>query len=247
DGTLDLEVVLSVIDGDLLRQVAIGDCGGDLGDVPHLGRQVAGHRVHTVGQILPRASHALDHRLAAELPFGAYLASHAGHFRGEGPELVHHRVDGVFQLLGIASCRDGDFLAQVAVRGRRGDVRDISHLVRQVTGHRVHVVGEIFPRAGHARNHRLTAQLPFGAYLAGHAGNFRGEGPELVHHRVDGVFQLQNLAANVYRDFSAQIAISHGGGDVGDVSHLTGEVRRHRIDAVGQIFPRAGYAENHSL
>src|SRR5207302_422773 len=216
DGTLDLEVVLSVIDGDLLRQVAIGDCGGDLGDVPHLGRQVAGHRVHTVGQVLPRAGHALDHRLAAELPFGAYLASHAGHFRSERAELVDHRVDGVFQLQNQIVRVECRLLAQVPVCHCRGHVRDISHLVGQVTGHRVHVVGEIFPRAGHARNHRLTAQLPFGAHLAGHAGNFRGEGPELVHHRVDGVFQLQNLAANVYRDFSAQIAISHGGGDVGD-------------------------------
>ena len=36
-----------------LRQVAPGDGGGDLGDVPHLGGQVVGHDVDVVGQVLP--------------------------------------------------------------------------------------------------------------------------------------------------------------------------------------------------
>ena len=55
--------------------------------------EVAGHRVHGVGQVLPGAGHALHLRLAAELAFGADLAGHARHFRGERAELVHHRVD----------------------------------------------------------------------------------------------------------------------------------------------------------
>ena len=41
----------------------------------------------------------------------------------------------------------------------------------------------------------LAAQLAFGAHFAGHARHFRGEGVELVHHGVDGVFQLQDFAA----------------------------------------------------
>ena len=39
-------------------------------------------------QVPPTPAHL---RLAAELAFGADLARHAGHFRGEGVELVDHR------------------------------------------------------------------------------------------------------------------------------------------------------------
>ena len=41
----------------------------------------------------------------------------------------------------------------------------------------------------------LTAELAVGADLAGHAGHFRGEGVELIDHRVDGVLELEDLAA----------------------------------------------------
>ena len=64
-----------------LRQVAVGDGRGHLGDVAHLGGQVAGHRVDAVGQVLPGAGDALHVGLAAELAFGADLAGHAGHLR----------------------------------------------------------------------------------------------------------------------------------------------------------------------
>ena len=40
----------------------------------------------------------------------------------------------------------------------------------------------------------LAAQLAFGAHFAGHAGHFRGERAELIHHRVDGVFQFEDFA-----------------------------------------------------
>ena len=43
------------VDGDLLRQVAAGDGGRDLGDVAHLAGQVGRHEVDVVGQVLPGA------------------------------------------------------------------------------------------------------------------------------------------------------------------------------------------------
>ena len=52
-------------------------------------------RVDAVGQVLPGAGHALHLGLAAQLAFGADFAGHAGHFGGEGAELVDHRVDGL--------------------------------------------------------------------------------------------------------------------------------------------------------
>ena len=64
----------------------------------------------------------------------------------------------------------------------------------RLRGHRVDVVGEVFPGAGHARHLRLAAELAFGAHLAGHAGDFRGEGVELVDHRVDGVLSTRRIS-----------------------------------------------------
>ena len=53
DRGLQLEDLAAGVDVDLLRQVALRDRGGDLGDVPHLAGQVVGHRVDVVGQVLP--------------------------------------------------------------------------------------------------------------------------------------------------------------------------------------------------
>ena len=56
----------------------------------------------------------------------------------------------------------------------------------------VHVVGQVLPGAGHALTSRLAAELALGAHLARHARHFGGERAQLVHHRVDGVLQLEN-------------------------------------------------------
>ena len=80
DRVLQLQDLAADVDRHLLGQVAVGDGGGDLGDVADLAGEVAGHAVDAVGQVLPDARHALDLGLAAELPLGADLAGDAGHF-----------------------------------------------------------------------------------------------------------------------------------------------------------------------
>src|SRR5207248_3161717 len=92
-GVLELEDLAAHVDGDFLREVALCDGGGDVGDVAHLGRQVGGHQVDVVGEILPDARRALDLRLAAELALGADLAGHAGDLGGDGTQLLDHGVD----------------------------------------------------------------------------------------------------------------------------------------------------------
>ena len=89
--SLICEDLAADFDGDLLRQVAVGDRGGDARHVAELHGEVAGQLVDVVGQVLPGAGDAADLRLAAELAFGADLARHARHFRGERVELVDHR------------------------------------------------------------------------------------------------------------------------------------------------------------
>ena len=66
-----------------LREVAVRDRGRDGGDVADLGGEVAGERVHVLGQVLPDAGDALDLGLAAELALGADLARDARDLGGE--------------------------------------------------------------------------------------------------------------------------------------------------------------------
>ena len=116
------------------------------------------------------------------------------------------RVDGVLQLQNFALHVHRDLARQVAVRDRRGDLRDVADLRGQIARHRVHAVRQIFPRSGDAAHIRLAAEFAFGAHFAGHAGHFRRERAELVHHRVDGVLQLQDFAAHVDGDLAGQVA-----------------------------------------
>src|SRR5205807_9275734 len=85
-------------DLDLLAEVAVGHGGRDLGDVAHLARQVGGHEVDVVGEVLPGAAHASDVGLAAELALGGNIARDNGRLAGEGVALVDQNVDGVLQL-----------------------------------------------------------------------------------------------------------------------------------------------------
>src|SRR5262249_14866656 len=152
-------------------------------------------------------------RLAAEFAFGADFARDAGDFRGEGVQLVHHRVDGVFQFENFTFDRDRDFSRQVAVRDGGRDVRDVADLAGQVRRHRVDVIGEVHLGAADAGHFRLAAELAFGADLTRHARHFRGEGVQLIHHRVDGVLQPQNFAFDVDGDLAGEVALRNGGGD----------------------------------
>src|SRR5205085_1459696 len=148
DHVLDLENLSLGFGGDLLGEVAAGDGGRDLGHVAQLHREVAGHRVDVVGEVLPGAGDTGGACRGAQLPLRADLPGDAGDFRGERAELVDHRVDGVFQLEDLAAHVDGDLLGEVAVGHGRRDVGDVAHLAGQVAGHEVDVVGEVLPRPG---------------------------------------------------------------------------------------------------
>ena len=212
---------------DLLGEVAVGDGGGHLGDVAHLAGQVARHRSSRCRSGPSRCPTTPSHLgLPAQLSFGADLPGHAGDFGGEGIELIHHRVDGVLQLQDLASDVDGDLLGEVAVGDGGGDLGDVADLAGQVAR-----PWSSRCRSGPSRcptrpDLRLAAQLALGSHLAGHAGDFGGEGVELIHHRVDGVLQLQDLAPHVDGDLLGEVAVGDGGGDFGDVADLAGQVAR---------------------
>ena len=244
DGVLQLENLALDVDRDLARQVAARDGRRDFRDVADLRRQVGGEQVDVVGEVLPRAADAGHDRLTAEAAVGADLARDARHFRGEGAQLLHHRVERFLQQEDLAAHVDRDLLGEVAAGDRDGDLVDVAHLRGEVAGHEVDVVGQVLPRTGDAGHLRLATQLSFRADLARHARDFRGERVELVDHRVDGVLELENLALHVDRDLAGEVAARDGRGDVRDVADLRREVVGHRVDAVGQVLPRAGHAEH---
>src|SRR5207253_6239565 len=124
DGVLQLQDLAADIDGNLLRQIAIGDRGRHVGDVADLGGQVRRHRIDAFGQILPGAGDAEHIGLPAEAPVGADLARDARHLAGEGVELIDHRVDGFLQLQDFAADTYGDLLRQIAAGYRSGDFGD---------------------------------------------------------------------------------------------------------------------------
>src|SRR5437899_4311191 len=224
------------VDGDFLGEVAVGDGDGHVGDVSDLGRQITGHDVDAIGQVFPGAGDAGHGGLAAEFAFGADFAGDAGDFGGERIQLIDHRVDRFFELQDFAMDVDGDFLREVAVGHGDCNFGDVADLSRQITRHEVDALGQIFPNTAHVTNLRLPTELAFGADFVGDAGDFGGERIQLIDHRVDRFFELQDFAAHVDGDFLRQVAVGDGDGHVGYVSHLRGQIARHRVDTVSEIF-----------
>ena len=220
DGVLELEDLALHVDGDLAREVAAGDGRRHLGDVAHLGGEVGGQQVDVVGQVLPGAADARHDGLAAEAAFGADLAGDARHLGGERAQLLDHRVQRFLEQQDLAAHVDGDLLRQVAAGDGGRHLGDVAHLGGQVAGHEVDVVGQVLPGAGDAGHLRLAAELAFGADLAGDARHLGGEGVELIHHGVDGVLELEDLALHVDGDLAREVAAGDGRRHLGDVAHL---------------------------
>ena len=93
--------------------------------------------------------------------------------------------------------------------------------------HRVHVVCEVLPGAGNTFDLGLTAELALGADFTSNTTHFRGETVELINHRVDRVLELReshpSTSTVILRERSPR---GDGGGDLGDVADLAGQVRR---------------------
>src|ERR1051326_9509017 len=73
----------------------------------------------------------------------------------------------------------------------------------------------------------------FAAYFAGHARDFRGERAQLLDHRVQSFFELQNLTPNVHSNLAGKVTAGDCGGHFRDVAHLAGQVAGHEVHVVG--------------
>ncbi len=138
-------------------------------------------------------------------------------------------------------------MAQVAAGDGGDDFDDAAHLVGEIGGHDVHVVGEIFPDAGHAGDLRLAAQFAFGTDFARDTRHFGRESVQLVHHGIDGIFEFENFTFYVHRDLAREVATRHGSGDFSHIADLGGQIGAHGVDRVGQVLPGAGHAGHDCL
>src|SRR5262249_8610530 len=128
-------------------------------------------------------------------------------------------------------------LLQVAVGHCSDHLDDAAYLLGKVIGHYVDVVGEVLPCPGDAWRRRLAAKLALAAHLARHPRHLRGERAQLIHHRVDGLLEEQDLATHIHRNLAREIAIGHRDGYLGDVAYLLGKVIGHYVDVVGEVLP----------
>src|SRR5262249_4857193 len=191
-------------------------------------------------EVLPGAGDFLHLGLAAELALGADLARDARNFSGERAELVDHAVDGVLQVEDLAADIDADLAREITGGDGLGDVAAVSALSGPLSLHDALPICEVLPGAGDFLHLGLAAELALGADLARHARDFGGEGTELVDHAIDGVLQVEDLAADIDADLAREIAGGDGLRDVGDVPDLSGQVAGHRVDGVGEVLPGPG-------
>ena len=89
--------------------------------------------------------------------------------------MIHHRVYGVLEFKNFAFHVDRNFLREIAAGDSCRHIRNITNLTGDVAGHRIYIVGQIFPRSGYSFHIRLAAQFSFRTYLASYARYFRCE------------------------------------------------------------------------
>src|SRR5262249_34878041 len=160
----------------------------------------------------------------AELAFDADLAGNCCDLVGEGGEGVNHSVDRVGELSDFTLGFKDEFAFEIAIGDGRYDLGDSADLCREVRRHEIDVIGEILPRTGDALHLRLAAKLTVRADFARNTGDLGGKRIQLIDHRVDGVFQLEDFALYVDRDLARQIAVCDGCCHLCDVSNLGSEV-----------------------
>ena len=157
-------------------QVSLGDGGGDLGDGPHLVGKVVSQKIDVAREILPCSGCAGHVCLTAQSAFDAHLAGDCSDLVGKGGERARHVVDCFRQSSDFALRVHTQFLSEFPVGDRGHDLHDAAYLLGEVGGHNVHVVGEILPRACHARHLSLPAEFAFRSHFACHTRDFSSKG-----------------------------------------------------------------------
>jgi hypothetical protein len=215
-------------------QVAARHRDGHVGDVPDLGGEVVGHRVHGVGQVLPRARHLGHDGLAAQLPVGADLAHDARHLGREDRELLDHLVHDRGRPEELALERtpvhlEPHALDQIAARDGGDRLRHLACGPEEVLDERVDGALHVLPGAVRRSQADALADSSFAADDLSDPLQLERGAAEGADDVVEGVRDLSGQSGAVARQARGEITRAHrlqGGEELAGVeSGDTGQVR----------------------
>ena len=174
-----------------------------------------------VAQFLPDSAGAGYVGLAAQLAVRADLAGHSRQLGGDAAEQVLLGVEDVLHIEKLAPRLAEVTFRQVAARHRGRDLAGFAHLRCHVAHHEVDVIAQFLPDSADAGHVGLAAQPALGTDLTGHAGHLAGERIKLVHHRVDRLAQVEELAfqrraVDLQAHLFRQVSLGDGADDPGD-------------------------------
>ncbi len=117
-------------------------------------------------------------------------------------------------------------------------------MTREVTGHRVDGVREIFPRTSHAWHLRLSTELAVRADFTSHTSNFGGENTKLLNHRVDNVggaqeFAFQRASVHIQAHGLGQVPLGNSRDGTGYTLSRPKQVLNQRVDRDLHLAPRS--------
>ena len=150
-------------------------------------------------------------------------------FDGGFLQVANHLVNVILQNRDLATGLHFNKTRQIPPGNCRGYFGDGAHLGGQIGSKLVDVLGEVPPDAAGALHAGLAAQLPLNANLVGDPRHFVGKIRKPIHHRVDRILQLKDLPFDIHGDFPGEVAVGHSGRDSGNIAHLSGQVRGHRV------------------
>src|SRR5580698_4998567 len=203
------------VHSDFAREVAARHRRGHLGNVAHLPGQVAGHRVHRVGEILPRSGDAGDLCLAAQFSVRADFTRDARYLSREHAKLLNHGVyDGgrtqefAFEWPSINVQLYG--LRQIAFRHGRDSARDFRRWAQQIIDERVDRYFHLSPRRlGQVKSHALSRAALFTHHLPD-AFQFLRHLLVGSHDVVERVGDFSGQPGPVTRQPHREVAVAHG-------------------------------------
>ena len=155
------------------------------------------------------------------------------------PQIADHFVDVVLDECNLALRFHLNRTRQIALGDCGRDINNCTKLCSQVRCQSVNVIGQISPCARGARHVRLAAEFSFHAHFSRDGRNLLRECRQRVDHVVDRLGELGNFALGFEEEFALQIAVCHCRHDLCDATHLISQVRRHKVDVVGEILPRS--------
>src|SRR5439155_19883614 len=105
-------------------------------DSAYLLREVRGHHVDIIREVLPCACNSGYLCLPSKLALSTDFACHARHLSSKSVELVHHGIDRVLQLKNFAFHINCNLARQITTCHSGGYLGDVAHLPREFASDR---------------------------------------------------------------------------------------------------------------